>query len=44
MYVDDIIITGDDVVEIKNLKESLASELEIKNLGLKKYSLSMEVA
>ena len=44
VYVDDIVITGDDYREINNLKTSLAGEFEIKDLESLKYFLEMEVA
>ena len=44
VYVDDIVITGDDYREINNLKASHAGEFEIKDLGSLKYILGMEVA
>ncbi|KAK5837815.1 hypothetical protein PVK06_006542 [Gossypium arboreum] len=44
VYVDDIIFTGDDVDEIRRLKEHLALQFEIKDLGPLKYFLGMEVA
>jgi hypothetical protein len=44
VYVDDIIMTGNDVDEILNLKSSLAQEFEIKDLGSLRYFLGMEVA
>jgi hypothetical protein len=44
VYVDDIIMTGNDVSEILNLKSSLAREFEIKDLGSLRYFLGMEVA
>ena len=33
VYVDDMIITGDDVEEISRLQKHLATEFEMKNLG-----------
>jgi len=39
VYVDDIVITGDDEYEIKNLKERLGKAFEVKNLGPLHYFL-----
>ena len=43
VYVDAIILIGDDVEEMERLMKGLASEFEIKDLGLLKYFLGMEV-
>lgn len=44
MYVDNIIITRNDLDEIKKLKGVLAADFEIKDLGKLRYFLGMEVA
>ena len=43
VYVDGIIVTGDDQEEICRLKSLLAKEFEIKDLGNLWYFLRMEV-
>ncbi|XP_070665139.1 uncharacterized mitochondrial protein AtMg00810-like [Malus domestica] len=44
IYVDDLIITGDNISEIKMLKQSLLQKFSIKDLGPLKYFLGIEVA
>ena len=44
IYVDDMIITGDNNKEIIELQEHLSKEFEMKNLGGLKYFLGIEVA
>ena len=44
VYVDDIILTSDDNVEIHRLKSQRKEEFEVKDLGPLKYFLGMEVA
>ena len=44
VYVDDIILNGDDLSEMDRLKKGFAFEFEIKDLGSLKYFLGMEVA
>lgn len=44
VYVDDIIITGDDVDAINNLKRLLQSEFKVKDLGKLQYFLGIEIA
>ena len=43
IYVDDMIITGNDEEEIAQLKKNLATEFEMKDLGALKYFLGVEV-
>ncbi|XP_050147468.1 uncharacterized protein LOC126622789 [Malus sylvestris] len=44
IYVDDMIVTGDDQKEIQRLQKYLATEVEMKELGEFKYFLGIEVA
>ena len=44
VYVDDILITGNDEEEIKDISEGLARQFDIKALGTLKYFLGIEVA
>ncbi|GJW51621.1 putative RNA-directed DNA polymerase [Tanacetum coccineum] len=43
IYVDDMIITGNDESEIKKLKEGLCAEFEMKDLGNLRYFLGIKV-
>ena len=42
VYVDDIVVTGNDEAEIQNLKKHLASSFDIKALGLLSYFLGIK--
>jgi hypothetical protein len=44
VYVDDMVVTGDDSCEMKALQEYLATKFEMKDLGQLKYFLGIEVA
>lgn len=44
VYVDDIILTGDHNEEISKLKDFLAKEFEVKDVGILRYFLGMKIA
>ena len=44
VYVDDIILTGDDKEGMERLKQKLALEFDMRDLGNLRYFLGMEVA
>lgn len=44
VYVDDIILSGNDELELQALKRHLTQEFEVKDLENLKYFLGMEVA
>ncbi|XP_062104247.1 uncharacterized mitochondrial protein AtMg00810-like [Humulus lupulus] len=44
VYVDDIIVTGNHIEEMSMIKERLAKEFEVKDLGALRYFLGMEFA
>lgn len=44
IYVDDIVITGDDALVISLLQKYLCSRFNIKDLGSLKYFLGIKVA
>lgn len=43
IYVDDMVVTGNDIEEINKLKNYLSSEFDMKDLGGLKYFLGIEV-
>ena len=44
VYVDDMVVTGNDDYELKDLQSRLATEFELKDLGPLKYFLGIEVS
>jgi len=44
VYVDDIILAGNSISDIKNITQHLDKEFKVKDLGDLKFSLGMEVA
>ncbi|XP_049935028.1 retrovirus-related Pol polyprotein from transposon RE2 isoform X2 [Nymphaea colorata] len=44
VYVDGMIVTGDDEEEKKKMKERLATEFDLKDLGKLRYFLGIEIA
>ena len=43
VYIDDIVITGNDMVGISSLKSFLHGQFHTKDLGMLKYFLGVEV-
>ena len=44
VYIDDIVLSRDDTNEIIQLKKKMGFDFEIKDLGILKYFLRMEIA
>jgi len=44
VYVDDVILVGNSMIEINKIKDTLDTEFKIKDLGQLKYFLGIEVA
>ena len=44
IYVDDILLAGNDLTDINNFKAMLAQQFKIKDLGTLKYFLGLEIA
>ena len=44
VYVDNVILTGDNIMKLEKLKGLLAKEFQIKDLGQLRYFLGTEVA
>jgi hypothetical protein len=44
VYVDDIVITEDDAIEIRHLMDTLSEQSEVKDLGQLKYFLGIKIA
>ena len=44
VYVDDLLISGDDAIEIQKIKDSLDTAFTIKDLGAIRYFLGIEVS
>ncbi|GKV32598.1 hypothetical protein SLEP1_g41192 [Rubroshorea leprosula] len=42
LYVDDMIITGDDIAGVEELKQSFSHKFEMKDLGVLSYFLELE--